>query len=304
MSDYVKTINFTAKDALASGESAKLIKGADFDAELSAVAAASTTKYDSDDIASVVEAKAASTNLKLMTPDRVDEWAGNEAAILQDLQLLTVAGFSAADHIFGWDTSGGAAIGFTIGTGLVSDDTAINVIGGDGITANADDIALTDQAATTDEPFDLSSGVFSLDFTALTNIDGNALAAADEFIVDVGGVKRTIAYADMGLNVQLAQTTQTLAAADSNTIMEFDGTATVTIPANAAVAFPPGCAIILVVDHATQEVTVTADTGVTLNSVNHPGGGSAESDTITAGGTAVLIKTDTNDWYLSGDTSD
>ena len=44
MSDYVKIINFAAKDALASGNIGKIVKGAEIDAEFDAIATASATK--------------------------------------------------------------------------------------------------------------------------------------------------------------------------------------------------------------------------------------------------------------------
>lgn len=44
MSDYTKTTNFTAKDALSSGDPNKVIKGSTFDTEFDALATASATK--------------------------------------------------------------------------------------------------------------------------------------------------------------------------------------------------------------------------------------------------------------------
>jgi len=46
VSDYTKTTNFTAKDALASGSPAKLVKGVDFDTEFDAIATAVATKIE------------------------------------------------------------------------------------------------------------------------------------------------------------------------------------------------------------------------------------------------------------------
>lgn len=49
MSDYSQITNFTAKDNLLTGDPDKVIEGADIDAELSAIATAITSKYDSAD---------------------------------------------------------------------------------------------------------------------------------------------------------------------------------------------------------------------------------------------------------------
>lgn len=319
MSDYTKTTNFTAKDTLPDSDPLKIIKGSYFDTEFDNLATHIATKYDSGNLASEVEAEGLTSNAVLLTPLRLDNVFKDGAGMLSNIHALADPG---VDTILGWDESVNDVIGFTLGAGLSHAGTELNVAdamagaglviassifavgAGSGLTVNADDVALTSQSSTTSEPFSLESGVFSTDFNALTNILGSAVAATNEFIIDVGGNKRAVAYQDMGLRVQSAQATQTLAVADMNTIMEFDATATLTIPLNATTALPIGSAVIVVVDHATQVVTVTADTGVTLNSTNHPGGGSAASDTVDAGGSAVLIKTADNEWYLSGDISD
>jgi hypothetical protein len=46
MSNYTKTTNFTAKDTLPSGDTNKIIRGSEFDAEFDAIATASATKAD------------------------------------------------------------------------------------------------------------------------------------------------------------------------------------------------------------------------------------------------------------------
>lgn len=46
MSDYTKTTNFTAKDALATGNPSKLVKGSELDAEFDAIATAISSKAD------------------------------------------------------------------------------------------------------------------------------------------------------------------------------------------------------------------------------------------------------------------
>jgi len=46
MSNYVKATNFTAKDSLPSGNSGKIVKGAEIDTELTAIASAISSKAD------------------------------------------------------------------------------------------------------------------------------------------------------------------------------------------------------------------------------------------------------------------
>lgn len=56
MSDYTQITDFSAKDALSSGDPEKIILGADFDAELAAIATAVGSKVDTTDTASDIAA--------------------------------------------------------------------------------------------------------------------------------------------------------------------------------------------------------------------------------------------------------
>ena len=47
MSNYTKTVNFAAKDALTTGDSNKVVKGTEIDTEFNNIATAVATKYDS-----------------------------------------------------------------------------------------------------------------------------------------------------------------------------------------------------------------------------------------------------------------
>ena len=215
------------------------------------------------------------------------------------------------------------AISATVaGAGMTHTTGVLNVIGGDGITATADAIALsatvggdgltyatgvlhlTNAAASTTNPVDIAEGTVSLDVEALTTIEGSTLAATDTLYVEKGGVSNGVEVQALGLRVQTAQTTQTLAAADMNSIMEFTATATLTLPINSGVDLPVGVPIVLNMKHATQVLTVTAAASVTLVTPNHPAGGVAASDTLSAGGSAILYKTAADVWALSGDIVD
>lgn len=56
MSDYTKIVDFAAKDALITGNPAKLVKGTEIGAELDAISTAIATKYDSTDLGVTVQA--------------------------------------------------------------------------------------------------------------------------------------------------------------------------------------------------------------------------------------------------------
>jgi hypothetical protein len=48
MSNYIKGTNFTVKDTLPTGNASKIVRGAEIDDELTAIAAAVSSKADSD----------------------------------------------------------------------------------------------------------------------------------------------------------------------------------------------------------------------------------------------------------------
>jgi hypothetical protein len=48
MSNYIKGTNFTVKDTLPTGNASKVVRGAEIDDELTAIAAAITSKADSN----------------------------------------------------------------------------------------------------------------------------------------------------------------------------------------------------------------------------------------------------------------
>ena len=85
MADYSQVNDYSAKDALATGDPLKLIKGSDIDAEFSAVSTAIESKFDSTDIATAGEAQAGVSNTVVITPARLTAWGQNDAGIIEDL---------------------------------------------------------------------------------------------------------------------------------------------------------------------------------------------------------------------------
>lgn len=122
MADYTPVNDFSAKDALTTGDSEKIISGADVDAETAAIQTAIATKYDSDDIASEAQAQAETSNSVLITPLRLANWADANGGMVGDLQALADPN---ADRILFWDDSAGAAALLTVGTGLAISTTTL-----------------------------------------------------------------------------------------------------------------------------------------------------------------------------------
>jgi hypothetical protein len=318
MSDYTPITDFSVKDGLTSGDPEKIIAGADLDAELAAIQTAILSKFDSNEIATEAEAEAETLDTKIITPLQLKNVLQDNAGVAHDLKELTVAGFSAADAIFGWDDSAVAAIGFTLGDGLATNGTAIEVdegnglifstgvlaVGaGNGITVNTNDVALSDQAVSTTVAVDITSGVVNLDIGSLTSIDIDGIGATDSILIQDGAALKQMDIRDMGVRVVTSSTTQTFALGDSNSLQLLTGATTRawTIPTNASVAFAIGT-IIYLGARDTGAITVTVGGSVTLTSLFS--NGVSTTDTVSAGGLAVLIKVGTDEWMLSGDITD
>ena len=124
MADYSQVNDYSAKDALATGDPLKLIKGSDIDSELAAISTAIASKFDSTDIATAAEAQAGTNNTKVITPARLTAWGQNDAGIIEDLQALADPN---ADRILFWDDSAGTTTFLTVGTGLQISATTISV---------------------------------------------------------------------------------------------------------------------------------------------------------------------------------
>lgn len=316
MSDYSKTTNFTAKDALSTGDPDKLIKGSLFDTEFDNIATAVATKYDVNDIASTGQAEAETANTVLMTPLRVAEWSDANGGVVGELHALTDPG---ADRIFFWDdgeaadsnvafltVGDGIEISTTTlqlpstlaGSGLTLTSGVLDVVGGSGITANANDIALTDAAATTTNPVDVSSGTISLDITALSQMDATDLDnGTQEFVVDDGGTSKALRWQDFGIPQTDDATTTPMSAADltyANRWYNCDNASAISfvIPANASVAYPVGT-VFAIHQRGAGQVTVS----VTTDTLRAPNG----AKTSQQYSTMFVTKIASTEWTITGD---
>jgi hypothetical protein len=111
MADYSQVNDYSAKDALSTGDPLKLIKGSDIDAEFSALSTAVASKFDSTDVATAGEAQAGTNNTKVITPARLTAWGQNGAGVIEDVQALADP---EADRILFWDDSANTTTWMTI----------------------------------------------------------------------------------------------------------------------------------------------------------------------------------------------
>lgn len=284
MSDYTQTISFTAKDALVSGNAAKIVLGADIDLELGNVQTAVNSKFDSADIASLGQAQAGTDNTSLMTPLRTTDWASTNAAMVNSIRDLADPN---VDAMIFWDDSEGATGLLTPGanllvSGLVIDvvNVVLSVTGGNGITNNGNATAV----------------LLDLDFDKQDAIDISGVAADDLFAVediDDSNTVKKIAYQDFGVRT-IEATTKTFALSDANVIHNNStgSVVTMTVPLNASVAFPIGTVIGLSTSGAA--VITIAPGSATVTSIG------SLVDIIAGGGRAALHKIATDTWTLAG----
>ena len=124
MSDYTQITDFSVKDGLTTGDSEKIILGADFDGEFSAISSAIATKYDSGDIASKAQAEAGTLDTVLMTPLQTKNVLQDNAGMAYDIQQLADPG---ADRVLFWDDSDSGVVGLAMGNGVEISDTTLQL---------------------------------------------------------------------------------------------------------------------------------------------------------------------------------
>jgi hypothetical protein len=285
---YTQINDYSVKDGLTSGNAEKIILGADIDAELSGITTALNSKLDAGSVSSQAEAEAGSDTESVMTPANVTQWSNAGAGHVGELWNLSDP---AADRLLGYDFSAGAGsmvaqltptngleisgtnlqlVDTVAGDGLTLTTGVLDVVGGFGITANADDIQLTDQAASTTCPVALTDGALSLDITALTDFGTTAGVDldADTLIVSDGPGTNKEILASQLLTPEgfatVATTSDTLAETDFGKMIDYSSTSTTTITLPNSLKTGFWC--VLRKTGATGNVTISATT--TLQTAN------------------------------------
>lgn len=307
MSDYSQLTFFAPKDALASGNPSKLIKGTEVDPELAAISVAIASKFDSADVASNAEALALTVDTKIITPAKLLYALANgtftTATGLIGNLTAEPALDQANDYLLVYDVSAGAlrkatpadiasAVGTVPSSRLISAGTGLS--GGGSLAADRTVSLDTANARNADH------SAISITTAAASGLSGGGdLTATRSLSVDRTGTDNTqVGFLDVPMNSQTGN--YTLVITDrGKTILHppSSGSGDVfTIPANSSVAFPVGTAITIINADATNtlSIAITTDAMTLANSTT------TGTRTLAVNGVATIVKIGTTSWIITG----
>ena len=190
-------------------------------------------------------------------------------------------------------TTGVLALDATVaGTGMTHTSGVLNVIGGSGITANANDVALTNVSAGAAQPVAISAGTFSFDLSSITEITMPHFSqSADKLLVSDAGTIKTMPYDEAGIKVAtVTGTTDTLAATDMNTFIEYTNASPVAVTLNTGVGTVGN--VLLIKQTGAGQVTISGTATVEA---------SIGQKTRAAHSVISLVCIAANTWALYGD---
>lgn len=303
MSNYTVTTNFLSKDSLPSGNTLKLVKGAELTTEFNAIAVAVNSKFDG----SVA-------------------FAPDGTAAQPSFGFTSVAGtgmFNAAG-VLGWATSNTSRVTInTLGNVIVNAPTSGTALQISGALASQT-LAINNNTATPVLISNATGGaVFAgIVFGAAANsnlgggITSQAISANSGTIslqYVVGGSLTTGLTIDTAGNVNVPNGTglgpvysgipqnvqggaYTLVLGDANKQIRMTGAGlTLTIPANASVAFPIGATISINNGNAAAlPIAITTDTLVISGTTT------TGTRSLAVNGLCTIVKTTATQWNISG----
>ena len=155
MSNYTKTVNFAAKDALTTGDSNKVVKGTEIDTEFNNIATAVATKYDSTTQVSLT------TGVSGVLPIA----NGGTNASTAANALTSLGALPAASPSYTGTLTGGTGV-INIGSGQLGKDASGNLLVG---TTSATNNASTFTVASAKAALILGSSV-TADSTSLLDL--------------------------------------------------------------------------------------------------------------------------------------
>lgn len=211
--------------------------------------------------------------------------ASNDAAIVHD----NLSGFVSDEHVAhsGVDFTAGAGL---TGGGTIAASRSFAVGAGDGITVNADDVALA--ASVAGLGLSYTAGVLAVDTSELSELAISAMSQSlDGFVIDDDGVPKVMPYDEAGIKVQtVAGTSDTLAATDMNTFIEYTAATAVTVTLNTGVGAIGN--VVIIQQAGAGQVTVGGT--ATLDA-------SVGTKTRTEDSVIILVNKGSDTWALYGD---
>jgi hypothetical protein len=183
MTNYTKTTDFAAKDALPSGNSAKIVKGSEIDTEFNNIATASATKANKNNAALT-----GTTTFETISDGTIaitafvdeDNMASNSATLLptqQSVKAYVDSQVTAQDLDFQADTGGALSIDLDSETFTLTGGTGIDTSGlGNAVTFAIDSTVATLTGSQTLSNKTLSAPVVSGNLTTDGLIDGRDVA--------------------------------------------------------------------------------------------------------------------------------
>lgn len=275
MTAYTKTTDFAAKDALSTGNPSKLVKGTEIDTEFANIATADATSAKKDSTNTFTAAQTISADLNV-SGDVVLTGAGKgiifEGTTADAHESTLLAGEPTSDVTITMPvtttTLAGLSVAqtFTVDQSFAGDIILTGAGKGvifEGTTADANETTLVAGEPTADRTVTLPDETCTLGFR---NVIQNS--QSDNY---------TLVLTDSGKH-----------------IYETGSGKTVTIPANASVAFPIGTSVTFISASNAVTIAITSDT-LTLASA-----GTTGSRTLAANSIATAVKVTSTAWIITG----
>ena len=184
MSNYTKTTDFEAKDSLPSGDSGKIIKGAEFETEFDAISTAVATKADAADATLT-----GTTSFETLSDGTInvtafvdeDDMTSDSATLVptqQSVKAYVDSQVTAQDLDFQGDSGGALSIDLDSESLTVAGGTGIDTAGSaNTLTVNIDSTVATLTGTQTLTNKTLTAPTISGNLTTDGNIDGRDVAA-------------------------------------------------------------------------------------------------------------------------------
>lgn len=299
MSNYTVTTNFGAKDALVSGNPAKLILGAQLTTEYNNIATAVATKYDASTSAVLLGAGSApapslafgtspTTGFYQSTTNVVGFSANGIASAFFGAGGFTVLSATAATTVQMSGTATGTSV---VNTYNILNDAS--TLAGFGLTSSTFTGAVLTGGPTGQQAYVNVSAAVPL---VLGTSNTARLVIDTSGNVNVtNGVSLSPIYSGVPQNIQVGSTyTAVLTDASKHIFGIFGGSKTYTIPANASVAYPVGTQLTFIAANGTMNIAITTD------SMTLAGSASTGTRVLATNGIATAIKSNATSWIISG----